>query len=594
MPDAADAYDTLIQFLYQAPIGLLQTTLDGEITMINPMSAQLLMPLVPDGNLLNFFDAMESLAPQLRSLAASAREPGSVICDGLQVEHRTAGAPDDAASRTLSIRLIKLDQATLVASVTDATLSVRREKQRLDLRLRDASRTDPLTALPNRAVAMERIAHALDLAHAQPDYLFAVLFVDCDRFDRINSTLGSHVGDDLLRLVGARLNAVVRHGDGVGAAAGNTNEAAAARLGSDQFVLVLQGMRDAAGAHGAAQRVVDALAKPFDIDGQVIHLTASVGVVLRPEAVGDPEDVLQSANLAMREAKRAGGARCNLFEPGMKERATRLGTLESDLRRALAEGQLFVVYQPIVAMADGRCVATEALVRWRHPERGIVPPVEFIGVAEETGMIGALGAFVLGQACAQLAAWRQALGPMAPHTVCVNLSRAQLLGGDFVAQVRRTLDDTGLAPCHLQLEVTESLAAQDADIIAQLHRLKALGVSLALDDFGTGYSSLSSLHQLPVDVVKIDRSFVCQIESSAHHRVLVEATVMVAKSLGMTTVAEGIETPGQFEMLEALRCDKGQGYWLARPLTATAAFDWLQARGSDHVAHAVAPLDRAA
>ncbi len=569
---AAEAYDTLIQFLYQAPIGLLQTTLDGEITMINPMSAQLLMPMVSDGNLLNLFDALATAAPNLRALAAAAEAPGSVICDGLRVEYPSAGSPQEP-QKILALRLLRLDQATLVASVADITASVQRESQRLAVHLHDATRSDPLTALPNRVVAMERIAHALTLARADPAYLFAVLFVDCDRFDRINTTLGAQAGDELLRSMGGRLNATVRHGDGVGAT--RADEPAVARLGSDQFVLVLQGMRDAADARGVAQRVVDALAKPFAIEERLVHVTASVGVVLRPQAVGDPEEVLLSASIAMHEAKRAGGARFFLFEPGMKERASRLGTLESDLRRGLAEKQLFVVYQPIVGMASGTCVAVEALVRWRHPERGIVPPVEFIGVAEETGLITALGEFVLREACWQLAAWRRALGALAPRTVCVNLSRAQLLGGAFPAQVREALLASGLAPQHLQLEVTESLAAQDADVIAQLHQLKAIGVSLALDDFGTGYSSLSSLHQLPVDLVKIDRSFVCQVESSTHHRVLIEATVMVAKSLGMSTVAEGIETAGQFAQLRALRCDKGQGYLFSAPLPADAACEWL-------------------
>ena len=378
---------------------------------------------------------------------------------------------------------------------------------------------------------------------------------------------------ELLRRVGERLNGTVRQSDASGGS--EVNESAAARLNSDQFVLVLPGLREPADAHRVAQRIVDALAKPFAIGDQTVHMTASVGVVLRAHAIGDAEEVLQNANLAMHEAKRAGGARYDLFQPAMKERASRLGALESDLRRAILERQLFVVFQPIVAMSDESCVGFEALVRWRHPVRGIVPPIEFIGVAEETGLIGSLGEFVMIEACRQLATWRRELGRVAPDFISVNLSRAQLLGGAFIQQVRAALHACALSARHLQMEITESLAAQDADVIAQLHELKELGLSLALDDFGTGYSSLSSLHQLPVDVVKIDRSFVCQVESSAHHRVLIEATVMVAKSLGMTTVAEGIETPGQHEALRALGCDKGQGYLHAKPMTADVAREWL-------------------
>ena len=571
--DASGAYDALIQFLYQAPIGLVQTRLDGEITMINPMSAQLLMPLVPDGNLLNLFDALAPVAPQLRRLAELADMDGGVICESLRVELRRTDSQGRETTPTIAIRLVRLDRTTLVASVSDVTQSIRGERQRLALELRDAARIDTLTGLPNRVVAMERIADALATASTVPEYLFAVLYVDCDRFERVNVTLGSQVGDELLRLIGGRLNATVRSDDGVSAP--DSSEPAAARIGGDQFVLVVQGMRETSDAHSVAQRVVDALAKPFAVGERLVHITASVGVVLRAQAVGDPEEVLLNANVAVHEAKRAGGARYDLFEPQMKERASLLGTLESDLRRALAEGQLFVVYQPIVGMADGVCVSVEALVRWRHPVRGIVPPAEFIGIAEETGQIAVLGEFVLFESCTRLVAWQREMGALAPRTICVNLSRAQLLGASFTAKVRDTLRASGLAPQCLQLKITESLAAQDSGVIAQLHELKALGITLALDDFGTGYSSLSSLDELPVDVVKIDRSFVCRVESSPHHRVLIEATVMVARSLGMTTVAEGIETAAQFSVLQRLRCDKGQGYLFAKPMTHDVFAEWL-------------------
>ncbi|WP_348755249.1 EAL domain-containing protein, partial [uncultured Aquincola sp.] len=239
-----------------------------------------------------------------------------------------------------------------------------------------------------------------------------------------------------------------------------------------------------------------------------------------------------------------------------------------------------------VDLGSGLAVGAEALVRWRHPERGIVPPIEFIEIAEETGLIGRLGEYVLTEACRQFVQWGGELGAQAPQLLSVNLSRAQLFEGDIAAQVAAALHRSGLPPQQLQLEVTESLAAQDDRIQARLHELKALGLSLALDDFGTGYSSLASLHQLPVDVVKIDRSFVSQSESSAHHRVLIEATLKVARSLGMRTVAEGIETPGQSAILQALHCDKGQGYYYARPMPAEDAARWF-------LAHVPAPLQEA-
>jgi EAL domain-containing protein (putative c-di-GMP-specific phosphodiesterase class I) len=262
----------------------------------------------------------------------------------------------------------------------------------------------------------------------------------------------------------------------------------------------------------------------------------------------------------------------------MKLRATHRVVLEAELRRALAEGELFVVYQPIVQLGSGTAVGVEALVRWRHPSRGTVPPLVFIEVAEQTGLIRALGAFVLEAACQQFMCWKQTLGADAPTRLSVNLSRAQLADSGLVAQVDQVLRACGMPPGALQLEVTESLAAQDDQVRAQLQSLKALGLTLALDDFGTGYSSLSSLHQLPVDLVKIDRSFVSQLETSAHHRALVKATVEVAQSLGMGTVAEGIETPGQAAVLQALCCQKGQGYWFARPMPGDELPAWLAER----------------
>jgi EAL domain-containing protein (putative c-di-GMP-specific phosphodiesterase class I) len=271
-----------------------------------------------------------------------------------------------------------------------------------------------------------------------------------------------------------------------------------------------------------------------------------------------------------------------VFEPAMRERAARRADIEADLRQALLEEQLFVVYQPVVGLrADGgtdHSAGVEALVRWQHPLRGVVPPFEFIQVAEESGLIGALGDFVLRRACRDFMAWQRELGEQAPRLLAVNLSRAQLGQPDWPATVRAILDHEGMRPSQLQLEVTESLAAQDQQVQQRLHELKAIGITLALDDFGTGYSSLSSLHQLPVDTVKIDRSFVCQADTSQHHRVLIEATVKVAQSLGMSTVAEGIETEAQAAAVRGQLCAKGQGYLFSRPLTSPALLDWL--RGS--------------
>ena len=603
-----------MQLLYRAPIGLVQTTLDGEITMINPMSAQLLMPLAPDGNLDNLFTVLAPAAPHLSALAAAALKPGEVICEGLHVALRSAAAAGGATTM-LAVRLVRLDEDTLLASLSDITQSVRQQQQRLAENWHDATRIDNLTTLPNRTVVLERIDAALRTAQHDSAQPFAVLFINVDRFDSINVTRGQGAGDELLRLVAGRLNTTVRTRDAVGrarsvdgtrsSAFGSTISATdtpgqadagpngsgaaeaparpentAARLSGDEFVVLLEGLRSADDASLVAQRLCDALRRPYDLGGQPVHSSASIGVVLLEHSQADADTLLQDASLAMREAKRAGGACFRVFDPVLKERAWRRGSLEAELRRALNAEQLFVVYQPIVDMAHGGVSGMEALVRWRHPERGTVSPVEFIEIAEESGLIGALGEFVLNQACLQHAAWQRTLGDLAPSMMSVNVSRAQLSDPRITAQVSLALKSSGLPAACLQLEVTESLAAQDELIQARLRELKLLGVTLALDDFGTGYSSLSSLHLLPIDVVKIDRSFVNQVESSAHHRVLVEATVRVARSLAMSTVAEGVETPGQAAVLKALDCDKGQGYLFARPMSGDEATRWLVGAGA--------------
>jgi EAL domain-containing protein (putative c-di-GMP-specific phosphodiesterase class I) len=320
-----------------------------------------------------------------------------------------------------------------------------------------------------------------------------------------------------------------------------------------------------------------------------------VGIVFGHQVTGDADAMLQDASIAMVEAKRAGGSRHTVFEPLMQQRAVQRSGLESDLRLALTRGQFFVVYQPVVGLqgAGGgfdRTVGVEALVRWQHPQRGLVPPAAFIGVAEDCGLIGELGAFVLATACRQFVEWQATLGSRAPRLLAVNLSRGQLAQAGFLASVAAALAASGMPPAQLQLEVTESLAAQDEAVRASLMALKALGLTLALDDFGTGYSSLASLHLLPVDTVKIDRSFVSEAVTSAHHRVLIEATVRVARSLRMSTVAEGIETAGQAAVVRELGCEKGQGYLFSKPLSADELAVWLAVDGAvDGPADGVAP-----
>ena len=558
-----------MQFMYQAPVGLVQTTLAGEVEMINPNSARLLMPLSGNGTLDNLFDVLDRLAPQLRSLAQDSQREGDVICDALRLKPPAA---EGETGQTISISIVRLDAGRLMAVLDDVSLQVRQEKNHLDRRLRDAALTDALTQMPNREALRAPITDALRQHARDAGAQFAVLFLNCDRFKRVNDLFGSAVGDGLIGVLAARLRGVLRAG-----------ESMAARVGGDEFVVLLASLASSDEALAISQRVIDVLGAPCVVAGHALTCSVSGGLLLGDGAEGDADTVMGDASIAMVEAKRQGGGRFVAFEPALRERAMQRGRTEAELRLALAEGQLFVVYQPIVALqtpeADRggiRCVGVEALVRWRHPRRGTVPPIEFIGVAEDCGLVVALGDFVLATAVRQQQRWRDELGPLAPGWTAVNLSRAQLQQPDFVASVQALLVSSGLPPQCLHLEITESLAAQNDAVQAVLHELKALGVVLALDDFGTGYSSLSSLHQFPVDVVKIDRSFTSLVDTSLHHRVLVQATVMVAASLGMSTVVEGVETEAQAALVRQLGCDKGQGYLFGRPLEAQALSAWLQ------------------
>ncbi len=570
-PSVEQEHEALIQFLYQAPVGLIQCTSGGEITLINPMAAQLLMPLAPHGELVNLFDVLATAAPQLRDLVRdSGGDMTNPICDGLRLHLPVNRRPSRAeAPTTLGLRLLRMGPDKLMASLTDVSRVELEERQRLASSLRDASRVDALTALPNRTVAVERIETLL----RAPEPAFVVFFINVDRFSRINVTMGQAGGDELLRQIAARLGGLLRLGDTATTGGGQRTPV---RLNSDEFLVVTEGPQDAKNARVLGARLVEALGKPYSIGNEQVYASVSVGVVLGNSSYQQGDAVLQDASLAMREAKLAGGACLRVFTPDMKERAWWRGVVEDDLRQALQTGQLFVVYQPIVNLSTQLPRGMEALVRWNHPVRGLVSPAQFVPIAEDSGLIGPLSAFVLREACEQFVRWQNELGTSAPDLMSVNLSRAQLSDATLVDQVAQVLRDTGMAPQHLQLEVTETLAAQDEHVQMRLRELKSLGLILALDDFGTGYSSLASLHQLPVDVVKIDRSFVSQLETSEYHRVLVQATVRVARTLGMRTVAEGVETPGQAHLLAALQCDKGQGYLYARPLSDAHATAWLR------------------
>ena len=581
MSEGELAYEALVQFLYRAPVALIQLQKDGAIELLNPMASRLLMPLAPDGDMENFFHVLRRHAPDLPQLCAQFSDQQGVVCEGRRiVVDETHGAADGPA--VLSLGLLKLDDNRLMAVLLDATHEVVRE-QRL---LASAAQLDTLTQLPNRAGTMTLLRKMTARTRSATGDHCAVLLVNLDRFKQVNDTLGNAAGNQVITLVGERLRSTLRSagrpGDG-----GMVMEAVT-RVGGDEFAVLLDGLPEPGVVERIASRLLERLGLPYRVREQELALTFSLGLVVLKTGENDADDLLRDAAIAMAVAKAQGGNRAVAFEQEMRDQALLRSSLEADLRTAVERAELFNVYQPVVGLlADGHMdpgAGVEALVRWRHPVRGLVSPIDFIGIAESTGLIHAIGEQVLATACRDFVAWQRQLGTAAPRLLAVNLSRAQLTQADLYDKVAAILAASGMPAAQLQLEITESLAAQSADIQHQLLGLKQLGVKLALDDFGTGYSSLSSLHLLPVDTVKIDRSFVSLAASSAHHKVLIEATVLVARSLGMTTVAEGIETLEQANVAHAQGCDKGQGYLYSRPLESAALQQWLTAHAAQPAA----------
>ncbi len=430
------------------------------------------------------------------------------------------------------------------------------ERKEYEEQLRHRALHDPLTGLPNRALFADRLDHALART-ARRGEAVAVLYLDLDRYKLVNDSLGHAAGDELLARVGERLGRCLWPGD------------TAARLGGDEFAVLLEDVRGEAEAEAVAGRILERLAPVFGVAGREVAITASIGVALSGPGREGPEELVRAADAAMYRAKSTGKARFAVYDPGMGTEALERLELEVDLRRALERGELRLRYQPVVELATGRVTGAEALLRWEHPDKGAVPPSRFIPIAEETGLILPIERWVLGEACRQGAAWRARYGDGACPTVGMNLSGRHLQHPDLVGEVARALGEAGLEPRGLTLEITESVAMEDGEAtVAALRELRGLGVRLAIDDFGTGYSSLAYLHRFPVDVLKIDRSFVDGLRRESEDTAIVRAVVGLAAALRLRVVAEGVETTEQMERLRALGCELGQGYLFAKPLPA--------------------------
>lgn len=386
---------------------------------------------------------------------------------------------------------------------------------------------------------------------------FAVLFLDCDRFKVVNDSLGHLIGDELLIAIAHRLEASLSKSDTL------------ARLGGDEFAILLTEIKELSSAAFVANQILESLFHPFQLKGHEVFINASIGIALGNFNYNKPEHLLRDADTAMYRAKALGKGQYHIFDPAMHDAALQLLQLETDLRRAINQQEFIVHYQPIVDLSEGRIAGVEALVRWQHPQRGMVSPSLFIPVAEETGLIILIGDWVLREACHQLRLWQKEKLKGIPLFMSVNLSARQFAQLDLISQIDRIMEETQLNPHSLKLEITESAIMDNANFAAViLQKLRDRSIQLSIDDFGTGYSSLSYLHSFPVNTLKVDQSFVQRIDGKPENLGLIPAIMSIAQTMGMSVIAEGIETTQQLAQLRTLGCNFGQGYLFSKPMDA--------------------------
>jgi diguanylate cyclase (GGDEF)-like protein len=479
--------------------------------------------------------------------AKSAKEVITDLISGLQQDRFDQFFTSPDGDRTIAVSRRMMAGGGSVVILEDVT-----ERKRAQERITHLAKFDELTGLANRTQFRERINALLAAVHESQNHL-SIHLIDLDRFKAINDTLGHPIGDKLLKEVAFRLSTVIRSGDMI------------TRFGGDEFVVLQTGTDRRQDAEWLAQRVARALKEPFEIDGHRMDIGASIGIAMAPHDGVDVDQLLKKADMALYDTKTGGGGSHRFFAMDMEEAVQERRALELDLREALGSEQFELNYQPLVDLRTGRVTTCEALLRWTHPVRGEVPPAVFIPVAEETGLIIALGDWVLNRACVEAASW--------PHgvKVAVNLSRVQVRNRGLVLQVVSALAKSGLTPQRLELEVTERLLLEDNDrTLATMQQLNNLGVGLSLDDFGTGYSSLNYLRKFPFHKIKIDQSFICDLGDERDVRAIIGAVASLGAGLDKTVVAEGIETDEQLKLVTAQGCHEGQGYLFGRPMSAAA------------------------
>ena len=427
------------------------------------------------------------------------------------------------------------------------------------------SQFDALTGLPNKTHLIDRLQHAMTQAH-RSNSTFAVMFIDLDRFKLINDSLGHTCGDLILQQASKRLRSNLRRTDTV---ARCDSHSLVARLGGDEFVILLDNIAAPRDAEIVAQRILNQLMEPYEVNGRSLYLGASIGIVTAGQQYETPGDVLRDADIAMYEAKGDGRGCFKVFNSEMRDRAQGRWKLDVDLRRAVQLGQFSLVYQPIIDLKTGDVESVEALIRWNHPERGLISPVEFIPMAEETGMIVEIGDWVTRAACRQFAEWSRIDRTAVPRSISINVSRQQLIHRNFLESFQSILQETGVDPFAIHLEVTESEMMKHLDsTIHVMQVLQSMGVKFDLDDFGTGYSSLACLHQIPIDVIKLDRSLISTIDKDDYFMNLTSLVLKLMSETKIKVIAEGIETLSQLKILQDLDCRLGQGYYFSKPLAA--------------------------
>ena len=532
---------------FAAVIGMAIVTTDGHFLQVNPALCDLVG--YSEDELLQKTHLSITHPGDVKLDSEQSKRLLTGETDNYQVEKRYIHRDGHEIWAELSVSLVRNENGRpryFIAQMVDIT-----DRKLFEQQLLHQAFHDRLTGLPNRGLFMDRLEHAL-ARRPREDETIAVIFLDLDNFKVINDSLGHRAGDQLLLTMAARLQTCVREGDTV------------ARLGGDEFTVLLEHITDLTDAILVAQRIAEQSLTLYTIGEREVSVTASIGIAIPSEDGESAEDLLRNADIAMYEAKRRGKARYEVFAAPMNVRARERLEMDIELQRAIERGEFVLHFQPVVDLRTGQINEVEALIRWRHPLRGLLQPSEFISIAEETGTILDIGGWVLRRACRRLLQWQQefpAQTGQPPLTMSVNLSTRQFLQPSLVDTVREVLDETGIDPQTLKLEVTERVIMEDAaSAIATLRDLRSLGIKLAIDDFGTGYASLANLKQFAVNILKIDRMFVDGISRDIDDTSIVEAVIAIGKSLGIRTVAEGVETPAQLAFLTARGCNSGQGH----------------------------------